>query len=341
MNDDAVEAFLVGEPVDEETQKRRRVTRVWFGTSKFRDKDKVKAMARGDGERSMLTWHDERKSFGTHELACVATLCASGLWKPFGISPELAERVAVAATRKIEDESAKKRAEEAAEAEAAATRRRNADKVAAEKAAALRKRDAADKEFSEVDIVEAWARWRLSRELLMASRDMPFLGPVTPTPLTRIARHFNLCHNGLSPEAVIERDFVPAHNRILSDAAKNTTTTQRKKKKTRVEEDPAAVVERLRRAEEVRRLASAAAAEEERTDPHRLAHERIIRNSDAMGRIRAVVKRSCAECGELVDEQFLSCSCDDHAEQWSVCDHCSVVMNPTLAPCSCSTRAFH
>lgn len=92
----SIERFIDGESASEETRtKRNWITNVWWGTSAFSCRAEVKQMCRGtiDG-RAATAWDSVNKLWGTHSLENVHILITSGLWKPYGIDPNLSNAIA-------------------------------------------------------------------------------------------------------------------------------------------------------------------------------------------------------------------------------------------------------
>jgi hypothetical protein len=246
--------------------------------------------------------------------------------------------VAVEVERRVSAARAKKRAKEDDEAEAVAEKRRRDDAEATAKAEALRRREMAGGEFTEGDLQDAWSMWGMPRDIVLASRSMPFLGPSTPTPLLRIRRYFHLCSRGRSVAQVIDEDFRPPFERLQSvdHTATGRAAPTRLASAAAAPHDPQAVLAKLRKAEQERQRRRAEAAERERTDENRIAWEAILRASNAAPPLQAVVVGHCKKCACLVDEQFLECSCADRAAgDWYVCKECMLVVHDVRAPCRC------
>jgi len=80
-----IQDFLAGVVTDEETQKKRKFTRVWWGESSFENKDAIKTLCRGNVgryERSAAAWNPDKKLWGAHRLEAVLALLNSKLWVP-------------------------------------------------------------------------------------------------------------------------------------------------------------------------------------------------------------------------------------------------------------------
>jgi hypothetical protein len=107
-----IEEFLEGKPTSEETKRKRKFERVWWGESSFKTKDEVKRLARGGGEKSAVAFNPDQKLWGTHDLAAVADLIHSTLWEPDCIPSDLfqeIERLARERAKKDDPTTANKR----------------------------------------------------------------------------------------------------------------------------------------------------------------------------------------------------------------------------------------
>lgn len=342
VSDGAIENYLKGEPTSAETKQKRKFTHVWFGASEFKNKDRVKEICRGDGQASAASWCPVRKQQGTHQLKNVPRLILSGLWVPSGISAGFARLVATRAQQLVDT---------AAEADVAAQQARDSDEAKQtlkrnleneEKQRLIRERESGDRAFSDRDFAEADAKWGFTRDALVATRSMHFLGPGTPfRPLMRVERWFSIqcrvCN--LSVQEVIARDFAPALARMDAANDANSQSAQVKSRKRLAASSASTsgedVLARVAREEDERKRQKEWLDEHRRTDPHRLALEKIIAASDAAPPIRAAVLRSCPRCRVTVEEQFLSCACMDQPGEWRRCEACMALWHPTKMACLC------
>ena len=101
-----VEEFLGGRETNDETRSKRGFDRVWWGESTFKNRLEVKRLARGTGERSAVSFNPEQKLWGTHSLAAVVDLLASGLWLPECIPSDLLPEIEKRARERTKDETA-------------------------------------------------------------------------------------------------------------------------------------------------------------------------------------------------------------------------------------------
>ena len=83
---------------------------MWWGESDFKHRFEIKRLARGNGERSGVAWNPEQKLWGTHMLAAVVDLLASGLWLPECVPSDLLKEIErIARYRSKGDTAANKR----------------------------------------------------------------------------------------------------------------------------------------------------------------------------------------------------------------------------------------
>ena len=96
-------AYLDGELLSDEEQRKRRATHVWFGTNIMRNTSAhVKSLcaASEDGTKCTM-WDNDRKLWGTTNFANVPKLIDSGLWEPNGVPPSLKHEVSSEAKRML------------------------------------------------------------------------------------------------------------------------------------------------------------------------------------------------------------------------------------------------
>ena len=236
-----IDAFLEGEDTDEETKQKRRFSKVWFGESDFKDRVEVKRLCRGPEEEKAATAFDPaRKLWGTHSLANVSKLIASGMWRPVGVDASLSDAIGIEAAKRVRE---KARADE----EKKLKREREEERKRTEKAqkAAEKAQKAQQNLFNKkqkvvncdeqkddnnnnnndykdddddplmVDAIRALERIGIPREVFKASYHWPWLGPqVRLKPEVRVLRWLNYpdkVERGL--KAVIQEDFVNVYER--------------------------------------------------------------------------------------------------------------------------------
>jgi len=331
----AVKIYLAGEPIDQRA-KNRGFTAAWFGESTFKNKDTVKLLTSGPDETSATTWCPIRKLWGTHSKPQVVLLIESGLWTPAGIDPGLAHEIKKAIKLELAAEADAKEAAKQAEAAAVAAKQAA---VAAEVAARVEARAQADgSRFTLEEIGRAENEFGIPKHVLEMTPRMAFLGPTTPSALTRVARFFLFPHQlkrGCS--AVYNDDILPAYAEVVAARDHQKTPGERKREKS-----PKAKEES--RDETIKRMKIAAdkrAARRSQTGmgpscAHAIALAKIVERSQAMGPILAIVRRPCSGCHEVVNEQFLSCSCcDSTSDDFYVCFTCNMVAHKTKSPCFC------
>ena len=100
-----IEEFLQGKLTDEETKRKRKYELVWFGESLFKNKDEVKRLCRGGGEKSAVAWNPDQKLWGTHDLSAVVKLISSGLWQPECIPSDLFQEIERLARERTKDDN--------------------------------------------------------------------------------------------------------------------------------------------------------------------------------------------------------------------------------------------
>lgn len=134
----SVQSWVDGELASAEDKKKRKASRVWYGTSEKDDKDQVKALCRGDEDGpSMATFEFQRRVWGTFSLELVPGLILSNKWHPDGLPRDLwmhaareawcrveKKRMATAKRQheKVKADTLREQAEEAKRAETAAER---------------------------------------------------------------------------------------------------------------------------------------------------------------------------------------------------------------------------
>jgi hypothetical protein len=339
MSDGIFAAFLEGEPVSEETKKRRRVSRVWFGASERRDTKLIKPLCCGDDpDKKMTAFCPLREMMGTHALAQVPKLLATGLWTPVGFTDAMVRKAILTIQDKL-DGDARRAADVAAKAaDEEAQRAQRAADDAARKDAAIRARQLGGGSFSDAEVAEA-AALGIPHEVLMATPRMDILGPSNTQPILRVRIHFRFREAERA-----RREILEAHT-VLMDrdaggvggaSSSGLRAAKRPYPRRAASTNAGDVIARLQREEVARVAAEKRRAEDDKNDTNRLALEHILKKAAAVGRVRLTKPSRCSVCQEHVDDQFLECSCcDATAGGWETCDVCALVCHTSKAPCNC------
>jgi hypothetical protein len=344
MTETLIDEFLKGEPPNAD-EKRKWIKKVWFGEVRVRAHSaEIKALCQGNDARgSAATFCPIRKLWGTGSYEQVPKLLATTHWIPICFDAPLCQRAAVVAQRRLDAEAAEERERSERREATERERKRKSDEDAMAKAQLRMRAERGWLEFNDTHYAQA-AEWGMSADMLRKTEQMGFLGSSAPN-WQRVAQwlHIRTKYHGLTPKEVIEKDFVPEYQKICaaearSEAAGASASGGPTAKRPRLEDvDPEAVVLRLKREEEARRRRAAEAAERERTDPHRLALEKIVRNATryyAAHPLKCFNDKWCHHCETFVVEQFLDCQCGaPDAADWRRCESCMLLVHPRLAPC--------
>lgn len=318
-----IQSFLKGEKI----QRDRYKLTAYFGVSAFHDRDLIKKIATGRGERSQCCWDDERKLWGTRSIECVSDLIKTGLWKPEyivdrRIIDEIGRRAAALAAdaaniaeykKRQEAQKLAKQEEEAERArEAEAGRKAEMVRVAAEKAKIP---------STPAEIAEA-AALGISAEMLDATLALERLGPAVGLPAMVRIRRWIYHHRHTPVETVVE-----SIKRMVTEkrnpAAESATAPQKSRKTAKTTTAATATT--------ATKKTAAVAAEDDR---HRKALGGILAKAATARPIRVAIPLTCSDCGQKPQEQFLECACENNGG-WRYCDVCNYICHVTKAPCNC------
>ena len=325
--DARVAVFLKGEDLAPEEAKRRGAKVAWYGFSDKKDKDVIKELcAEPINDKKQTMYDPDRRLWGTLSLRNVINLLLSNLWSPVGVPDSLKESLVTEAKRIVDAEEAavaKKRAEAAAKE---ATERANHAAAAREKELLRKKREEGIRELNEDDFEFAWKHYGLERDVLIASKHFPFLGPHPSDPMIRIHRWFRFPHNrSRGAETVVKEDFLPAYKNFLN---KEPATTQRTNTKRSRTTEPI-TLERQRQAQQAR----VQELKQKQEDKHEAALAAIIEKSKTVPIPSAPYIRACPTCNVSPTEQFLDCWC--HGVRWEVCHVCNSTWSKDRVACLC------